>query len=75
MSIRNLDSMFDPSSVAAIGASRRPGRTGTVVWQHLLGGDDRLTDNRPTRQFLRSLGFVEAPTAWGNDTVDVTLTL
>ena len=34
-----------------------------------------LTDNRTMRHFLRSLGFVEGPVEWGNDTVDVTLTL
>jgi len=34
-----------------------------------------LTENRPMRHFLRSLGFVEAPTEWGADTVDTTLPL
>jgi len=34
-----------------------------------------LTDNRTMRHFLRSLGFVEGPVEWGNDTVDVTLVL
>ncbi len=35
MSIRNLDSLFDPSCVAVIGASHRPGRVGTTVWRNL----------------------------------------
>ena len=34
-----------------------------------------LTDNRTMRHFLRSLGFVEGPVEWGNDTVDVTRVL
>ena len=38
MSIRNLDSLFDPASVAVIGASLRPGRVGTTVWRNLRGG-------------------------------------
>jgi acetyltransferase len=41
MSIRNLDSMFDPSSVAVIGASLRPGRVGTAAWRNLLAGGYR----------------------------------
>lgn len=35
MSIRNLDSLFDPASVAVIGASNRPARVGTTVWHNL----------------------------------------
>jgi acetyltransferase len=39
MSIRNLDALFDPASVAVIGASARPGRVGSTVWRNLrLGG-------------------------------------
>ncbi len=38
MSIRNLDSLFDPASVAVIGASLRPGRVGSTVWRNLRGG-------------------------------------
>lgn len=37
MSIRNLDSLFDPSSVAVIGASQRPGSVGATVWRNLHG--------------------------------------
>src|SRR5512139_333329 len=38
MSIRNLDSLFDPSSVAVIGASLRAGSIGAMVWRHLRAG-------------------------------------
>ncbi|HTH60714.1 MAG TPA: GNAT family N-acetyltransferase [Paraburkholderia sp.] len=39
MTVRNLDAVFEPKSVAVIGASRRPDRIGTMVWQRLLEGD------------------------------------
>ncbi|WP_088278695.1 bifunctional acetate--CoA ligase family protein/GNAT family N-acetyltransferase [Ideonella sp. A 288] len=35
MSIRNLDSLFDPASVAVIGASGREGSVGALVWRNL----------------------------------------
>lgn len=38
MSIRNLDSLFDPASVAVFGASDRPGSVGATVWRNLRGG-------------------------------------
>ena len=38
MSIRNLDPMFDPQSVAVIGASDRPGSVGATVWRNLREG-------------------------------------
>lgn len=38
MSIRNLDSLFDPQSVAVIGASNRPGSVGATVWRNLREG-------------------------------------
>ena len=38
MSIRNLDSLFDPSSVAVIGASDRPSSVGATVWRNLRDG-------------------------------------
>src|SRR5688572_6472690 len=41
MTTRNLDSMFDPATVAVIGASLRPGRLGTVVWANLVAGGFR----------------------------------
>ena len=39
MSIRNLDQLFDPASIAVFGASSRPGSVGATVWRNLrLGG-------------------------------------
>jgi len=38
MSIRHLDSLFDPASVAVIGASERPARVGSTVWRNLRAG-------------------------------------
>jgi acetyltransferase len=38
MSIRHLDSLFDPASVALIGASARPGSVGATVWRNLRDG-------------------------------------
>ena len=38
MSIRNLDSLFDPASVAVFGASARPGSVGATVWANLRRG-------------------------------------
>ncbi|WP_343713195.1 acetate--CoA ligase family protein, partial [Inquilinus sp.] len=38
MSIRNLDALFRPGSIAVIGASRRPGSVGAVVARNLLAG-------------------------------------
>lgn len=38
MSIRHLDSFFDPRSVAVLGASDRVGTLGHTVWQNLLKG-------------------------------------
>ncbi|MDT7836764.1 bifunctional acetate--CoA ligase family protein/GNAT family N-acetyltransferase [Aquabacterium sp. OR-4] len=35
MSIRNLDSLFDPASVVVVGASDRPGSLGALVWRNL----------------------------------------
>jgi len=37
MSIRNLDSLFNPDSVAVIGASDRAGSVGAMVWRNLHG--------------------------------------
>jgi acetyltransferase len=37
MSIRNLDSLFDPASVAVFGASERPASVGGTVWRNLRG--------------------------------------
>ncbi len=38
MSIRNLDSLFDPSSIAVIGASLRAASVGATVWRNLTTG-------------------------------------
>lgn len=38
MSIRNLDQLFDPRSVAVIGATERPGSVGATVWCNLRDG-------------------------------------
>jgi len=38
VSIRNLDSLFDPDSIAVFGASSRVGRIGTTVWHNLSSG-------------------------------------
>lgn len=38
MSVRNLDSLFDPASVAVIGASNRPASVGATVWRNLSSG-------------------------------------
>ncbi len=38
MSIRHLDSLFDPHSVAVIGASERPASVGATVWRNLREG-------------------------------------
>jgi acetyltransferase len=38
LSIRNLDALFDPASVALIGASNRTGSVGATVWRNLRDG-------------------------------------
>ncbi|MBU3737687.1 MAG: acetate--CoA ligase family protein [Rhodoferax sp.] len=38
MSIRNLDSLFDPASIAVFGASLREGSVGATVWRNLSRG-------------------------------------
>lgn len=38
MTIRNLDKLFAPQSIAVIGASERPARVGTVVLDNLIQG-------------------------------------
>ncbi len=38
MSVRNLETLFAPASVAVIGVSDRPGNLGQVVWRNLQGG-------------------------------------
>lgn len=38
MTIRNLDRLLEPASVAVIGASERPGSVGATVWRNLRAG-------------------------------------
>lgn len=38
MSIRHLDKLLEPQSVAVIGASNRPGSVGATVWRNLRAG-------------------------------------
>ena len=38
MSVRNLDSLFDPASVALFGASAKAGGVGATVWRNLRQG-------------------------------------
>jgi acetyltransferase len=38
VSIRNLEALFDPDSIAVIGASKRIGSIGNTVWNTLTGG-------------------------------------
>ena len=39
MSIRNLDALFDPASIAVFGASLRAGSVGATVWHNLTAGN------------------------------------
>src|SRR3978361_1797948 len=38
MTVRNLDALFRPKSIAVIGASPRAGSVGQMVWAQLGGG-------------------------------------
>lgn len=38
MTVRNLDALFKPQSIAVIGASSRPGSLGAIVWSRVLDG-------------------------------------
>ncbi|TCG06061.1 hypothetical protein BZM27_29050, partial [Paraburkholderia steynii] len=38
MTVRNLDALFRPKSIAVIGASKREGSTGAMVWKRLIEG-------------------------------------
>ncbi len=37
MTVRNLDALFDPGSIAVVGASNRPGTVGAVLARNLFG--------------------------------------
>lgn len=45
MSIRNLDQLFDPASVAVFGASQRRASVGAMVWASIRDGGFKV--NRP----------------------------
>lgn len=59
MSLQHLDSLFRPKSIAFVGASREPGRIGTVVTRNLLHGGFEGPIMPITRRF-RSVGGVLA---------------
>ncbi len=59
MSQRHLDSLFRPKSIAFIGASKEPGRIGTMVIQNLLHGGFDGPIMPVTRRF-KSVGGVLA---------------
>lgn len=53
MSIRHLDRLLAPASVAVFGASERPGRVGTTVWRNLHAGfTGRLYPVNPKHRVL-----------------------
>src|ERR687886_1431982 len=56
MTIRNLDVLFKPRSIAVIGASRRPGSVGAVVTRNLLeaGFDGPVMPVNPHEQSVHS---------------------
>ena len=66
MSIRHLDALFDPASIAVFGASLRPGSVGATVWRNLISGQfkgplyavnpkHRELDGRPVAASLADL--------------------
>ncbi|QNI02948.1 bifunctional acetate--CoA ligase family protein/GNAT family N-acetyltransferase [Halomonas sp. SH5A2] len=60
MSIRNLDALFSPSTVALIGASNRPGSVGAVLARNLLGAGFAgpvLTVNPHERSIRSTLNY------------------
>jgi acetyltransferase len=63
MSIRNLDSLFDPSSIAVIGASEQAGSVGATVWRNLTSsaGPTRFAGPVwPVNPKRREIGGVQA---------------
>lgn len=70
MSVRHLDRLLEPQSVAVIGASNRPGSVGSTVWRNLRAGrfagpvhpvnpNQRLIDGEPA--FARVADLPSAP--------------
>jgi acetyltransferase len=57
MTIRHLDQLLEPASVAVFGASERPGSVGATVWRNILSG--RFIGPRwPVNPKYRTLGGV-----------------
>ncbi len=61
MSLRYLDSLLRPKSIAFIGASQEPGRVGTVVTQNLLHGGFDGPIMPVTRRFESVGGMLAYP--------------
>ncbi|MEO8409564.1 MAG: acetate--CoA ligase family protein, partial [Propionivibrio sp.] len=70
MSIRNLDQLFAPASIAVFGASLRPARVGTIVWKNILHGgfrgaiypvNPKYRELEGTRVFARTADLPAAP--------------
>src|SRR5665647_2026107 len=70
MSVRNLDSLFDPASVAVIGASKRPVSVGATVWRNLSQGtfkgpvypvNPKYTEFDGQRAYARVADLPDAP--------------
>ena len=55
MTIRNLDALFRPASIALIGASNRRGSIGAILARNLLGGDykGRVWPVNPSHRRIR----------------------
>lgn len=64
MSTRNLDALFEPKSIALIGASNRPGSVGSVVARNLLEGgfDGPVMPVNPHSASIRSTLSYESVT-------------
>ena len=54
MTVRNLDALFNPKSIAVIGASLRPGSIGEMVWSR-LGGANFVGEVWPVNRKHRQL--------------------
>jgi acetyltransferase len=61
MSLRHLDSLFRPRSIALIGASQEPGRIGNVVMENLLRGGFGGPVMPVTRRFKSVAGVLAYP--------------
>ena len=61
MSLRHLDALFKPKSIAFIGASDEPGRIGFVVTRNLLYGGFRGPIMPVTRRFKAVAGVLAYP--------------